>query len=114
MTAKGCGWWLVLLLAVAGLACCRASRISIVNDVGTESDAAAAPIGQAGPSRLPAIDYPWAGFRSLFSVSGFQQAANDLRSIVENAISNIRISEIVRHPPPLPSPSSDSQRQRAV
>jgi hypothetical protein len=79
---------LLLLLALLVAVCSAgtgASRISIVNDAADESVAI-----------QPAFDYPWAGFRSLFSVSGFQQAANDLRSIVENAISHIRIDKIVR------------------
>ena len=79
---------LLLLLALLVAVCSAgtgASRISIVNDAADE-----------GVAIRPAFDYPWAGFRSLFSVSGFQQAANDLRSIVENAISHIRIDKIVR------------------
>jgi hypothetical protein len=78
---------LLLLLALLVAVCSAgtgASRISIVNDAADE-----------GVAIRPAFDYPWAGFRSLFSVSGFQQAANDLRSIVENAISHIRIDKIV-------------------
>ncbi|ELR21047.1 uncharacterized protein ACA1_281610 [Acanthamoeba castellanii str. Neff] len=66
---------LLLLLALLVAVCSAgtgASRISIVNDA----------------------DEGVASFRSLFSVSGFQQAANDLRSIVENAISHIHIDKI--------------------